>query len=443
MPPTRKKPEAAGKSKEPAEVAAASGEAPSKREAKQRERRAKAPDLATYEALIAGSDLAPATKLQYTSRLRKLVDVTGRSVAWTLGHCRESWTLLGREYGPENWSTLRTFVNLALSLLSNNAEAAGMAAASKASSHRCWTDLYAEVTPRALDHYETNEPTERMLGSHVPWAEILAARDREVRERPLEWETLLLAFYTYLPPSRINFGRVRIYRDASEAPRPDTEEERETPNFVVLPPVTVAPAAKPEADAREGGPRGALPPTLTISAFKNKTARFPRSVRELPAELASLLRRSLEHRPRDWLFVMPSTGGPWGSTDSIAFGNWTREGLRRVFGGRPVTANTIRHSFATALDMNAMTPREKEATAASMMTSAYQLERYRMRLPPSGAGSDGLGRCRVVCDAQAGGGARPASSYWSERVRQMRRVYHEDKWARCMLLGRGAGNRRV
>ena len=50
-------------------------------------------------------------------------------------------------------------------------------------------------------------------------------------------------------------------------PRPDTAEEKATPNFLVI--------------AR--GPDGAVKMTLTISEFKTKCAKFPRSVRELPA----------------------------------------------------------------------------------------------------------------------------------------------------------------
>ena len=342
-----------------------------------------APDLETYAALIAASQLADETKRQYSSRLGKLVDATMRPVAWTLQNCVESWASLKAQYGPENYITLRTFVNLALSLLNNNAEAAGMGEAAAREAHGCWTKLYAEVSPRALEHYETNEPTEKMLDSHVPWAELERVRDRLVKERPHAIGTLLLAFYTYIPPSRINFASTRIYGwtvGGPEPPVPDSAEKRAEPNFLAI-------------ERRRGADPTVM--TLTISAFKNRSVRFPRSVRELPAPLVALVESSLAERPRDYLFVSPRTGLPW--SDAIAFGNYMRDILRRIF-GRPVTANSMRHAFATALDMNIMTPREKDATAAMMMTSSRQLERYRMRMPEDESNNaEGQLVCRLTC----------------------------------------------
>ena len=60
-----------------------------------------APDLPAFEALIMASELADMTKMQYISRLGKLVDATGQTVAWTLGHCTESWALLCEAYGAD------------------------------------------------------------------------------------------------------------------------------------------------------------------------------------------------------------------------------------------------------------------------------------------------------------------------------------------------------
>ena len=151
-----------------------------------------APDLPKYVALLVASKLAETTKVQYESRLGKLVDATGRPVAWTLGHCVESWASLRQVYGAENYRTLRTFVNLALSMLSHHAEQAGMPASAAREAHACWTKLYAVVSPLALEHYETNEPTEKMKGSHVPWAELERVRDRLIKDRPLAMDTLML-----------------------------------------------------------------------------------------------------------------------------------------------------------------------------------------------------------------------------------------------------------
>ena len=361
-----------------------------------------APDLPKYVALLSASKLANTTKVQNASRLGKLVDATGQPVTWTLGHCVESWASLRKVYGAENYRTLRTFVNLALSMLSNHAEEAGdMSATATRNAHACWTKLYAVVSPLALDHYETNEPTEKMKGSHVPWAELERVRDGLIKERPLGMDTLMLSVYTYLPPSRINFGSMRIYGqkgDAKPPPKPDTAEEKATPNFLAI--------------SRVGYTTRMA---ITISAFKNKSLRFPRCVRELPPPLVSLVERSLLAQPRDWLLVSPRTGEPW--KDAGTFGLYMRGALKRIF-GKPVTANSLRHAFATALDMNEMSPRDKDEAAAMMMTSGRQLERYRLKLPaPPPLGEKAARR------AMLGGGTKTTG-----RERQLSRRYFGSKW---------------
>jgi hypothetical protein len=303
-------------------------------------------------------------------------------------------------------------------MLSNNAEQAGMAASAVREAHACWTKLYAVVSPLALEHYETNEPTEKMKGSHVPWAELERVRDRLIKDRPLATDTLMLSLYTYLPPSRINFGSMRIYGQRRQGgtpsaqpptapPLPDTAEERATPNFMAI----------------SRGSEGQTRMAITISAFKNKSLRFPRCVRELPPPLVALIERSLAAQPRDWLLVSPRTGEPW--REAGAFGLYMRGALKRIF-GKPVTANSLRHAFATALDMNQMSPRDKEATAATMMTSGRQLERYRMKLPVASAASNGLAA------TAAGKSSRKLSVGGMGTDRQKARRYFASKWEDVM-----------
>jgi hypothetical protein len=347
-------------------------------------------DLARYNACIARSGLAEVTRKQYQSRLGMLVRAAGegskegKTVDWTLRHCKQAWAGLEARYGARNYRTLRTFVNLALSMLTNHAERCGMSAEDARAAHGCWTRLYAAVTPLALEHYETNEPTARMRAAHVPWKRILEVRDGLIRDRPLAPETLLLSMYTFLPPCRVDLGDVRVYRldggngkkDKDMPPAPDSAAERATPNFVTV--------------RRDGGM------SLTLSAFKNRSASFPRSVRELPEPLRRLVAASLEAQPRDWLMVSPRTGEPW--TDPGSFGKFMRDALRRLF-GRPLTANGIRHAFATALDLNALSPRDKDEVARTMLTSARQLERYRLK----GLGEEGKGDCKVTAVLDCGG----------------------------------------
>jgi hypothetical protein len=101
-------------------------------------------------------------------------------------------------------------------------------------------------------------------------------------------------------------------------------------------------------------------------------------VRILPQQLAAVVRASLVVLPRDWLFEAPR-GGPF--TEEAHFTAWANRVYKTVF-GKPVTANTLRHSMISSIDLHRSSTAALEATAARFGHSLATQIAYR-RLSPS------------------------------------------------------------
>jgi hypothetical protein len=63
-----------------------------------------------------------------------------------------------------------------------------------------------------------------------------------------------------------------------------------------------------------------------------------------------------------------------------SFTKWTNRSLARIFEGKRVTVNTLRHSYISNLDFNAKTPGDLMRSAKMMGHSVNQQQLYR-RLP--------------------------------------------------------------
>lgn len=195
------------------------------------------------------------------------------------------------------------------------------------------------------------ELSEREKKSWLPWKEVLEVQRREAAERPGEVDTLLISMYTLMEPLRQDFGDVRIvYSDAQAKSLPETQ------GFVQL----------DKADRTTG--------SLILRQYK--TARkYGAFRRAIPAELVQEIWRSLDKNPREHLF------GPYRNRNS--FVQQTNRVFCRLFGGRRVTVNTLRHSFISGLDFNTKTPGELFRTS-KMMAHGISMQQMYRRLPKEG-----------------------------------------------------------
>lgn len=95
--------------------------------------------------------------------------------------------------------------------------------------------------------------------------------------------------------------------------------------------------------------------------------------RPLPPSLKRIVAASLAQHPRPTLFVSPQDGQPF--TTEAVFTGWANRELRRVF-GRPVTCNSARHAYCSALDVARMSTKQLEEIAVLMGHSLAQQRLY-------------------------------------------------------------------
>jgi hypothetical protein len=206
-----------------------------------------------------------------------------------------------------------------------------------------WYRAFQEVHERIEERYKRNEPTEKQKAGYVPFEKIVEARDTLKKG---SYERLLFALYTYLPPLRCDFNRVRIYK--SHVPSSGDVEK----NYIVL----------TSKDA-----------TLYLNEYKTKNKASTVYEKQFPEDLIKELRDSLEEYPRDWLFL-DNNGNPF---QPKSYTKWANRIFERVL-KKKMTISMIRHAFINSLDFNKITVAEKEAIAKDMAHTVGTQDRYRL-----------------------------------------------------------------
>ena len=158
---------------------------------------------------------------------------------------------------------------------------------------------------------------------------------------------LLLACYVLFEPCHGgDLGAVRLLFQAHE-------HDTEPGNVMIVP---------PDAEKR-----------CVLLLRDHKTARtYPLIRRVCPQTLSAIIRESLRKHPRDMLFVSPS--GVRFSSEAV-FTSWANRALAALF-GRRVTANTLRHSFISAINPQRTPQAALVLTAERMGHSVAQQRAY-------------------------------------------------------------------
>ena len=318
-------------------------------------------------------------------------------LAWCISHPRETWRALEAvrlrnakgEERPLSVQTMRANANAANAVFRNIPEFATRFHEARS----VWKKLYDTITPVSTAKYEDSKPSAAQVKAHVEWADVLAARDRIRHKRPVGVPVdahLILSLHTYMPPSRSDWGAIRVFVAADKEsraalppavlaaaasgppPAPDSPAEVATPNFIVL---------------STSGVR------LSMSVYKTAAANG-RFVRDLPAELAAIVRASLVDRPRSWL-VCKHNGDPY---SPHSYGVRVARILMQLL-GKPATIDTLRHSFIIHARIWELTPRQMEDLAKDLRHSVSTMSRYRINFdaasPLPGA------QCSITCHAPA------------------------------------------
>jgi hypothetical protein len=81
---------------------------------------------------------------------------------------------------------------------------------------------------------------------------------------------------------------------------------------------------------------------------------------------------SVRQDPRKYLFEPPSKPGT-AFNNANSFNHWANRRFKAVFGGRPLTSNSIRHAFANSLNLNDEAQLQHMPAYACMQPSAWHI----------------------------------------------------------------------
>jgi len=248
----------------------------------------------------------------------------------------------------------------------------------------------------------------------VPFKEIVAKREQLARTEFGSMTHLFLAWYTLWPPNRSDFDNTIIYENESDVPStlrrwmyfkppfgngvvrsrsvsavlrggggrahggsvhsmslltrsPDMPKV----NFIVLRPETPrewnSSMPRPTyVDEWDAAPR--------LILLDHKTAgTHGRILRSLPIRLAEVLEASLYDYPRNRLFLR-SDGEPFASSHSFTV--WGERLLEKLFEGRRLGFNGLRHSYISNVSFDQSSPQQLAGLARDMGHSEFQQRRY-------------------------------------------------------------------
>jgi hypothetical protein len=194
---------------------------------------------------------------------------------------------------------------------------------------RGWVQAFKQLRHQVDAQYRkcaSGQAIPNRCQGYVPWGELCRVRDQQPYGIYGSTERLLLELHTTALGRSREYACVRLFRQP-----PSKEQRRRYPNFCVLQP---------------SGPVGSY---LRVGKFKTVGYIGPYKVPLSPSLHRSIM-TSLKQQPRRYLFEQPTRPGhPFKSANT--FNQFCNRRFKALF-GRPLTSNSIRHSFANTLNLN-------------------------------------------------------------------------------------------
>jgi len=205
--------------------------------------------------------------------------------------------------------------------------------------HETWNKILSDIQIPMIHRRLQQKPTElqeKKGGTKLTFQDIVKKRD-ELEKGSIS--KLLLAFYTYLPPVRADYGSVEIVH---------AEEETTSPNYIRI---------LDESHA-----------ICILTEFKT-AKRYKKIENTLPEPLLQQLQTSLLKQPRTHLFVNQNDK-PFTRN---AFTVWTKRILSKLFNTQ-LTLVIVRHLFLSSLNYDSLTV-EEIVELGNKMGHSIQMQR--------------------------------------------------------------------
>lgn len=250
-----------------------------------------------------------------------------------------------------------------------------------------WQNIAEQTRDEAVGKYEDLTPTAEQRASYVPFHRIISKRD-ELLKMPdptahQRVAALVLSLYSMFPPRRSQDWAVMSVFDARK--RSDSlllgrsDVDSVYPNRMIV--------SRNGRDMR-----------VVFTSYKT-SRKYGRQEFAVPAPLFKVVMKSLEHRPRRYLFER--SADPNAPLNSKRFSELVANVLRSQFSdvtGLPNIA-MLRHSYIVAADVGHLTPRVAQALANQMGHSRLQQLSYAYNIEEGEGGgpSPPPGVCRLTC----------------------------------------------
>lgn len=209
--------------------------------------------------------------------------------------------------------------------------------------------LLSKMSEKINNTLAKGEPSERQKNSVIDWNDAIKARDELAKKEYGSRKHLLLSIYTYIPPVRQDYGKVRIL---SKAPK---KSERCNGNYIILNTSTQR---------------------IILNEYKTGE-RYGYNEYDLPKELTKIIKASLKQTPRQYLFtLLDDPTKPY--EDDRSFTYFSNITLKELLNNKGACVTMMRHAFDTQLSLNYafMSLGEKEKIARFMGHSICQQVKY-------------------------------------------------------------------
>lgn len=325
------------------------------------------------EAAVLAADLSPVSKTNYTARFRGLKKMfPGQPLEYFIKNPTVVYNKICSTY--TSVQTRKALISAVLTMFRYNPRL-------KESCSRfydMWRNYFDRTHQQGEVKFRDNKPSERQIEAHVPWDEIISKRDGLDKSSVAY---LFLCMHTMIPPIRADLNEVAIFVGS----KPTVSQTKSVANYMLV-----------------SDPTRQCKITLVLSEFKTSGKRTKHYEKVLPPQLCSVVRQSLIHQPRKYLFVSPRSGQPF---DGKSYSNYINRLLLKIF-QKPLTISTIRHSFISHLDHDKLTTGEKQDLADDMMHSPLMFDKYRLLFDDKNRESRGTEQVEYLEADQSGDGKR-------------------------------------
>lgn len=292
--------------------------------------------------LINAEGLSVNTKVLYANRikiLKSMYNNGGREIDYVILNPKKTIKKIYDKYKAPQ--TIKNFIATILAIFKYNP----LFKQTYPLLYDYYTAEYEKVNNKINEKYDSNEMSEKQKEQHFTFEELLEAVDK--MERGTQ-DYLLMAFYTMMPPLRLDLNEVRLYR------REPKQIDQNRDNYLVI---------------RQ---RGSL--VLVINNYKT-SGTYGKQEIVLPKMLAKLIKQYFkDRREQNWLFIN-SNNEPY---SDAGFSMYISNVLKKIL-GKHSTMNMIRHSYINYISGNkTMTTGEKKEIATQMGHSLQMQDQYRL-----------------------------------------------------------------